>query len=246
MTRHSKRTNSKFARLSLTLALLLTVCESALAQAKPGVTPNWGTTDIQSNPQVQPSFRKSSPEVKPGTQFNTGVAAIEAKYKLMGGPGGFMGAPKGDFKPAANGGTSRMYQHGLIIWGPSLGAFQLFGASLAKYAALGFEKGPLGYPTYDPVGDMKTELTSQFQKGVIIWNINAGAHAIYGPIYAAWLKSKQHFKDFPDCGIPLTDEADGPLVQGQRTRQQKFNNGTLTWESATNTVIVNRCGGGGK
>nr|WP_298830182.1 hypothetical protein [uncultured Planococcus sp.] len=98
-----------------------------------------------------------------------------------------------------------------IYWHPETGAHQVFGAIRGRWAALGWEKGPLGYPvsaetpTFDNVGRMQ-----RFQRGVISWHPETGAHAIWGEISAKWWGI-----GLEKFGYPITDELPTPDGQGR-------------------------------
>src|SRR5262249_16451260 len=74
-----------------------------------------------------------------------------------------------------------------IFWSPETGAHEVFGGSRAKWAALGWERGPLGYPTdhelttFDGVGRWQP-----FQAGQISWHPEIGAYAVWGAIGQRW------------------------------------------------------------
>jgi len=229
------RNSGDIGARALTLcALAFTACllsGQALAQTKP--TPNWGATDIQVNPQTQPNFRKNTPEVIPNSQFSLGAAAIEAKYKEIGGTSNYIGAPVGESKPTPNGGQFRLYQQGFIFWNRLAGAGVSGPYMLSIWKLHGFEKGPLGFPTSFEFAVGDGGRRNNFQNGVIVMHPMTQAYAIYGRIGARWIAQAAGNKL---CGYPLGDETDGPLVQGGRTRLQHFQYGTIRWVSATDKV----------
>ncbi|MDM5339696.1 hypothetical protein QUF84_21075 [Fictibacillus enclensis] len=72
---------------------------------------------------------------------------------------------------------------GSIYWTPQTGAHMVLGAIRDKWAQLGWERSPLGYPVddqRDPSGAVSfaTHLTlkQRFQHGSIIWNPETGAY----------------------------------------------------------------------
>ncbi|MGF9812153.1 hypothetical protein, partial [Bacillus toyonensis] len=90
-------------------------------------------------------------------------------------------------------------------------AHPVFGQIRERWAALGWERGPLGYPTsaeaptFDNVGRMQG-----FQKGVISWHPETGAHAIWGLISAKWWElGRERY------GYPITDELPTPDGRGR-------------------------------
>jgi len=94
--------------------------------------------------------------------------AILGTYRNLGGPGGVLGFPTSDETPTPDGvgrfnafagtGGSGIY------WTPNTGAHAVQGAIYAQWASLGYERGPLGYPTSDetptPVAGATTSSTA--------------------------------------------------------------------------------------
>ena len=69
------------------------------------------------------------------------------------------------------------FQQGTIVWTPSIGARDVRGAIRDRWAATGWEQGPLGYPVsnqYDVPGGKRND----FQRGSIVWNALTGATMI--------------------------------------------------------------------
>jgi len=124
------------------------------------------------------------------------------------------------------------FQNGSIYWTPETKAWDVRGLIRARWEALGWETGPLGYPTTgetvtpDGVGRF-----NHFKKGAslgsIYWTPNTGAWDVYGLIrekYGAlgWEKSI--------LGYPLTGETATPDNVG---RFNHFQNGSIYWTQAT-------------
>jgi len=235
MTRNTSAIGARPQTLCVLAFMSCLLSGQALAQTKP--TPNWGATDIQVNPQTQPNFRKNTPEVIPGTQLqiSPGLKAINDKYKSLGGPGGVLGKPRGVIADSANGGKFAWYFQGAIYWHPTTGAHVVMGQIAAKWQNLGLEKGVLGYPTSDEIPQYGGRM-GNFQRGAIFWHPERGALAVSGRIYDFWQKDRQ-------CGeFPVTDEMDGPLEDGAKTRTQKFHSAQITWNSRTDRIHeTSRC-----
>jgi hypothetical protein len=78
------------------------------------------------------------------------MTEIDTKYEQLGGASGFLGPPTHEERGCADGvGRCRTYQNGSIYWHPSTGAHETHGSIRAKWAALNWEAGLLGYPTSD-------------------------------------------------------------------------------------------------
>ena len=66
------------------------------------------------------------------------------------------------------------FDGGSIYWTPQTGAFSIYGDIRAKWASLGWERSPLGYPTSDE-HDEAGGRGSDFQHGRILWQPGKGA-----------------------------------------------------------------------
>ena len=69
------------------------------------------------------------------------------------------------------------FQNGSIYWTPAIGAREVRGAIRGRWAATGWELGPLGYPTSDEYA-VPNGRRSDFQRGSIIWNAVTGVTTI--------------------------------------------------------------------
>lgn len=65
-------------------------------------------------------------------------------------------------------------QGGSIYWTPSTGAHSVQGVIKASWAAQGWERGTLGYPTSDE-HSVPGGRQSDFQGGSLFWNSSTGA-----------------------------------------------------------------------
>ncbi len=157
------------------------------------------------------------------------MSAIDEKYKSLGGENGFLGAPMiAEANCPDNIGRYRHYQKGSIYWHPNTGAHEMHGDIYAKYAALGWERSLLGYPTTDeratPDGAGRY---NHFECGSIYWHPDTGAYEIHGAIrdkYEAlgWEKSF--------LGYPTTDETPTPDGVGCFNH---FQGGSIYWHPDT-------------
>lgn len=101
--------------------------------------------------------------------------AIRDRYVQLGGPEGWLGFPKTDETGTPDGkGRFNNFEHGSIYWHPATAAFEVHGAIRDKWAALGYETSPLGYPKSDemPFTDGRISL---FERGAIYWWPDTGA-----------------------------------------------------------------------
>lgn len=106
--------------------------------------------------------------------------SIRQRYVEMNGPDGWLGFPLSN-ETATPDGTGRYnhFEHGSIYWHPATGAFEIHGAIRERWAALGYERGWLGYPKSDEVKfDDDGGRVSFFQHGAIYWWPDTGAIAL--------------------------------------------------------------------
>jgi hypothetical protein len=116
----------------------------------------------------------------PATGANEVQGAIRDKWSSLGWETSFLGYPTSDEHPTPDGvGRFNHFQGGSIYWTPSTGAHEVHGAIQDKWAALGWERSFLGYPTSDEaavtlpgIGEARV---STFERGSIIWTANLGA-----------------------------------------------------------------------
>ncbi|MFI9448778.1 PQQ-dependent sugar dehydrogenase [Amycolatopsis sp. NPDC052450] len=219
-------------------------------------------TPIDKRYQAEPALRQrlgapAGPEITDGTvryrayaggrlywSAETGVKQIEGeilkKYLALGGHRKF-GPPATDESVTPDGvgrynhfpnwpGTSQSS----IYWTPSTGAHPVYGRIRVKWAALGWERGPLGYPATDelPTPDGVGRYNHFAKAGSVYWTMATDAHAIYGAIRQRWaaLGWERSYLRYP-----ATDEFGIPIG-----RQNSFQGGYVTWNRSTGQVIDRR------
>jgi beta-N-acetylhexosaminidase len=159
--------------------------------------------------------------------------AILQHYRALGGPAGVLGFPVTDETTTPDG-VGR-YDHfagsggASIYWTPSTGAWSVQGAIRAHWAALGWELGPLGYPTSDETGvpDGIGRFTTFGGSGgsAVYWTSATDAHEVQGAIYQRWLTTGGATGSL---GYPVSDEY---AISGGR-RESDFQRGSLAWPFA--------------
>lgn len=102
-----------------------------------------------------------------------------------------LGLPRSDEMPAPHGGRSQQFQNGWIYWLGGVGAFEVHGAILDRWNALGGVGGALGYPTTNEeklVASDGSEIgrSNRFQSGVIFWSSASGAWDVQGALLVAY------------------------------------------------------------
>jgi len=163
--------------------------------------------------------------------------AILTDYLALGGPAGRLGLPGTDELPTADGGGR--YNHftgsggASIYWTPASGAHAIQGAIRTLWAAAGWERSLLGYPTTDEtttpdgVGRYNHFTGSA---GSIYWTPASGAHEVHGAIAARW--AAVGWERSP-LGYPTSNEY--TVTSG---RANTFTHGTITWTAATGATTV--------
>lgn len=161
----------------------------------------------------------------PGTGAHAVTGAIRERWRAVGAERGPLGYPTTDELVTADG-TGR-YNHfagtgaSSIYWSPATGAHAVYGQIRQRWEALGWELGPLGYPTSDEL-DVPGGRRNEFSRGgPVYWTPATGAHAVYGAIRQRWAASGWELGRY---GYPVTDEY---AVRGGR--QSRFEGGTITW-----------------
>lgn len=107
------------------------------------------------------------------------TALIASRYAALGGASGPLGPTTGAVGGCPDGfGFYRHFRAGSIYWHPVTGVHEVHGAIRAKWAALGWERSFLGYPTSDQLPGTDPEqrgVFNRFQGGAIHWHPEAGA-----------------------------------------------------------------------
>ncbi|MCQ9353502.1 hypothetical protein NQ015_10825 [Corynebacterium sp. 153RC1] len=146
------------------------------------------------NGRFQVFVRDSSiywhPNVDGGTAHQVG-GRIRDKWADLGWENAALGYPVTDELTTPDGiGRFNHFQGGSIYWSPETDAHQIWGEIRDKWAAQGWETGPLGYPVTD-------ELTTpdgngwfnHFENGSIYYSPASGVHTVSGKIRDYWGKA---------------------------------------------------------
>ncbi|WP_205516715.1 hypothetical protein [Paenibacillus sp. SYP-B3998] len=145
----------------------------------------------------------------------TEVDWINRKYDEMISKG-VKGTPITPVSPTPDGAGFYRHYRGLFDWSiyfhPKTKAHSIMGPPREKWASLGWERSPLGYPISDgSLIENNSGVYQYFQNGIIIWINLIGQNtiaAVWGPI---WEIYKQY--TILDFGYPLSDEK--PTIGGR-------------------------------
>jgi endonuclease/exonuclease/phosphatase family metal-dependent hydrolase len=151
------------------------------------------------------------------------MTAISDKYRLLGGPQGFLGAPTTGENILARpiGARYQHFEHGSIYSSLLTGAFEVHGGIRQAWAGQGWEQGLLGFPISDEkvTADGRGRY-SIFQRGLIIWNPQTGAQVLKGGIPEKWA-----CLDFENG--PLGNILNGTMEVQSGLRTLRFSNGSI-------------------
>jgi hypothetical protein len=162
-----------------------------------------------------------------------GASPVQIRYQDLGMVGSYLG------RQLATGTTIQsglygVYERGVILYKPGLGARVLYPAIDAGYSRLRREHGFLGFPTSDelPVGDNRG-LFADFEFGRILAAPGLAAVEVHGAILARY--NRLGGPRNPLVGYPLTDELD---TIGGGGRISRFEGGGILWNRRTGVAAV--------
>lgn len=146
---------------------------------------------------------------------------ISRKYGVFGLAK--MGLPTGPEGIAKNHGMYRPYTQGYIYFHPDVGAHMVRDEIATRYAQLGHENSPLGYPLDDTETLPSGLKRNHFQGGTITWHPLAGYRVKYG-------SDIQLKGDFMDLGYDqmLYINTDGPGTKVKVVKYSTLVNGNPT------------------
>jgi L,D-peptidoglycan transpeptidase YkuD (ErfK/YbiS/YcfS/YnhG family) len=170
----------------------------------------------------------------PGTGTHWVGGAILERYQALGGPQGLHGHPITDELSTPNGrGRYNHFWAGSIYWTPYTGAHSVHGYIHQRWGQLGWENGPLGFPTTDEFGTPDGRgRYNHFEFGSIYWTPTTGAHGVYGYIRDRWAAMGW---ERSRLGFPTTDELATANLQG---RFNHFEGGSVYWSPASGSHSV--------
>lgn len=116
--------------------------------------------------------------------------SVRGKWSSVGWERSALGYPVTDETVTPDGiGRYNHFQYGSIYWTPLTGAYEVHGAIRSKWASLGWELSPLGYPISDETDELDgSGRFNIFEHGSIHWNrstgvvtVNANPSILNGP-----------------------------------------------------------------
>jgi uncharacterized protein with LGFP repeats/glucose/arabinose dehydrogenase len=171
---------------------------------------------------------------------NTGAHAvfgrIRMKWKALGAEAGELGYPTTDERvtPDGIGRFNHFSKNASIYYTVETDARAIWGRIRVRWEALGWEAGPLGYPTMEEATtpDGIGRYVHFTKAGSVYWTMQTDAHAVYGAIRKRWeaLGWEAGYLRYP-----TTDEFS---VTGGR--QNNFQGGYVFWNASNGAVTDGR------
>lgn len=123
------------------------------------------------------------------------------------------------------------FQGGSIYWTPWTGAQEVRGGIRWRWAVMGWERSPLGYPMTNELGTPDgVGRFNHFQHGSVYWTPSTGAQEVRGAIRARWASL-----GWERSGLryPISGEYDVP-----GGRRSDFQGGAIVWDASTGATTV--------
>ncbi|MDR1196681.1 MAG: hypothetical protein LBL08_00140 [Candidatus Nomurabacteria bacterium] len=161
-----------------------------------------------------------------GSASYTVGSKFTSKYNSAGGASA-LGLPTSNQACGLkDGGCFQMFEKVGMYWSSKTGAWTNKGAIRARFSALKWENGFLGYPASDEACGLKDGGCYQrFQDGKIYWTSKTGAWDVHGGIRGRWDKLKW---ENGILGYPTSGE-----IKSASGVYQKFQKGVMIWSSKT-------------
>jgi uncharacterized protein with LGFP repeats len=159
---------------------------------------------------------------------------IRQTWAELGYERGALGYPVTDGTGTPDGrGRYNHFQGGSLYWTPETGARFIAGSIRGTWAALGWEKGALGYPTSHELGtpDGRSRY-NDFERGAVYWTPSTGAREMRDVLLDRW---RALGAGSSRLGYPISGERRAADGVG---RSNAFQGGELHWSSETGAVMV--------
>ncbi|MET8652113.1 LGFP repeat-containing protein [Nocardia aurea] len=159
---------------------------------------------------------------QPATGAHSVNGAIRDKWTELGSETGTLGYPVTAEQVTPSGsGRFNHFERGSIYWSLGTAAHQVGGPIRDKWAATGWESGPLGYPLTDEAAAKNNGRYNLFTGGAVYYSPSTGAHTVWGALRDDWVRAGAENGRY---GLPTSDEYD---YQGGKA--QDFQGGRITW-----------------
>ena len=171
---------------------------------------------------------------KVAAQIGNALPLVTQRYESDAAARALLGAVTTAPTRTPNGqGAYAHYANGSIYATGATGARILRGPIRDKWASLGWENGPLGYPTTDTTATPDGRgLFQHFQGGSIYWSPATGAHTIGGAIRDRWASLGW---EGGSLGYPASDWTTTPNGRAQYVH---FQNASVYWSQAGGARVL--------
>jgi len=140
------------------------------------------TGELPASGGVYQQFQGGTLYWSPATGPQQVSGSFYALWASLGWERSFLGYPASGELPAA-GGVFQRFQGGTLYWSPATGAHSVSGSFAARWAAQGYERGGLGFPTSQEIPNT-TGVYQNFQGGTLTWSRRDGLVRQSKPVYA--------------------------------------------------------------
>lgn len=157
----------------------------------------------------------------PSTGAHTVSGSFLRLYANHGWENGPLGYPTTQEIPTRDGVFQR-FQGGVAYWSPATGETWVLARGLPRYAAAGYENGPLGFPASLPVQEADGGGWQVFQGGWTAWSPTGGVHVLRDHFALAWFQDRR-VPGGGTLGYPTGEETAGT----RGGRYQSFERGAV-------------------
>jgi hypothetical protein len=177
-------------------------------------------------------FQHGSIYWSPATGAQMVLGSIRSTWAALGWENGSLGFPRtGETPTTSKPGAFNHFEGGSVFWSPTTGAHGVWGAIRDRWAAMGWENSPLGFPTTsEGRTPHRAGAFTHFQHGSVYWSPTTGAQPVWGAFRAHW------------AGMGWENSALGFPAGGEYAvtggARQDFQHGHLTWDRGTGAVTA--------
>ncbi|MGY1917288.1 LGFP repeat-containing protein, partial [Blastococcus sp. SYSU DS0973] len=177
-------------------------------------------------------FEGGSVYWSPATGARIVSLEIRDRWAAAGWENGALGYPTTDVTALPGGGRFVHFERGSVYWSPATGARIVSGVVRDRWAASGWENGPLGYPVSDVTRLADGGMFAHFERGSVYWSSSTGARMLLAPVRDRWAAAGW---EAGALGYPVADQVATPGAAGQVVR---FQRGWIYWSAAGGAWVV--------
>jgi uncharacterized protein with LGFP repeats len=196
-----------------------------------GTHPATGTVDVRAQAKANTKYALASGATARWVA-HLKDSLIAEKYAAPG-VANILGEPtSAELVGLRNGGVSRTYERGSIIWSADTGAHLSMGGIRTTWLLNKSENGQLGYPTTEEVSGLRNGGVIQYyQGGAIVWSPASGSQVSMGGIRTTWMLNNA---ENGQLGYPISREITGLRNGGVL---QYYQGGAIVWSPASGSQV---------